>query len=117
MPMVDVYIPEGALLPDVEDRLLEEITDAVIRIETFEPAAERPKSTMWVLLYRPKIFIGSNIPALPRYRFIVSVPGNQHERRHAVISAITAAVARAESSTPEDVSPRVWMFPIDVPDR
>jgi phenylpyruvate tautomerase PptA (4-oxalocrotonate tautomerase family) len=111
MPMVDVYIPEGALLPDVEDRLLEEIT------ETFEPAAERPKSTMWVLLYRPKIFIGSNIPALPRYRFIVSVPGNQHERRHAVISAITAAVARAESSTPEDVSPRVWMFPIDVPDR
>jgi phenylpyruvate tautomerase PptA (4-oxalocrotonate tautomerase family) len=33
MPMIDVTIPEGALKPEAEKRLLKELTDILIRAE------------------------------------------------------------------------------------
>jgi phenylpyruvate tautomerase PptA (4-oxalocrotonate tautomerase family) len=118
MPMIDASIPEGALDPAAEERLLRELTDILIRLEGFDPANERVRAVTWTFLHRPKVFVAGDVPALPPYRFILLVPEGQYddEIRTAVVREVTAAVARAEGRAFDEVSPRVWVFPTEVPD-
>jgi hypothetical protein len=37
MPMIDVYAPEGALLPEAENTLLGRFTDILLTWEGFDP--------------------------------------------------------------------------------
>jgi phenylpyruvate tautomerase PptA (4-oxalocrotonate tautomerase family) len=118
MPMIDAYIPEGALQRDAEERLFRELTDLLIRLEGFEPTNERARSATWLFLHRPTVYVAGALAATPRYRFILSVPEGQYDDdvRGAVVRQVTEAVARAEGVPFEEVSPRVWVFPIDIPD-
>lgn len=116
MPMIDACIPEGALTPDAEARLLEEITEILIRLEGFDPANERARPMTWIFLHRPAVFVAGAPSALPRYRFIPSVGQYDDERRRTVVREVTQAVARAENGTFEAVSQRVCVFPPEVPD-
>jgi phenylpyruvate tautomerase PptA (4-oxalocrotonate tautomerase family) len=118
MPMIDAFIPEGALAPSAEARLFEELTELLIRNEGFDPTNERARAVTWIFLHRPAVFRAGSRPAQPRYRFALTVPEGQYDDEicAAVVREVTEAVARAEGGTFEAVAPRVWVFPQEVPD-
>src|SRR6516225_4815942 len=70
MPMLDAYIPEGALSPDAERELVRKITDALLEHEGVDPINERGRKLAWVFVHRPEVYVGGGPPKMPRYRFI-----------------------------------------------
>lgn len=78
----------------------------------------RARAATWVFLLRPEVFVAGAPAETPRYRFVVTVPEGQYddERRKGVVREVTEAVARAEGRRCEEVSPRVWIFPVETPD-
>jgi phenylpyruvate tautomerase PptA (4-oxalocrotonate tautomerase family) len=97
MPMVDAYIPEGALSASAERDLLAKITDRLLAHEGVDPGNERARPLAWVFVH-PQVYVAGAPPKSPRHRFICQVPEGQYdaERRAAVTAAMTQAVAEAE---------------------
>jgi phenylpyruvate tautomerase PptA (4-oxalocrotonate tautomerase family) len=119
MPMIDALIPENALTLEAEARLLKEMTDILIRAEGYESDHEIARRVSFLFLRRPAaIFVGGVPSASPRYRVIPSVPEGQYTdaARETLVREITAAIARAEGVTFEEIAPRVWVFPTEIPD-
>lgn len=119
MPMIDALIPENALSPEAETRLLKELTDLLIRAEGYEPDNEKAQRVSFLFLHRPAaIFVGGAPATSPRYRIIPSVPEGQYTAaaRETLVREITEAFARAEGVTFEEIAPRVWVFPTEIPD-
>jgi phenylpyruvate tautomerase PptA (4-oxalocrotonate tautomerase family) len=118
MPMLDAYIPEGALSPDAEQELVAKITDALLEHEGVDPANERGRKLAWVFVHRPRVYVGGSAPRMPRYRFICQVPEGQYndERRNAVTAAITRAVVEVEDGAWPHPEFRVCVFALEIPD-
>jgi phenylpyruvate tautomerase PptA (4-oxalocrotonate tautomerase family) len=119
MPMLDAYIPEGALPPAAEERLLAELTDLLIVNEGADPTNPVVRSIAWVFVHRPQaVFVGGAPAGAPRYRLVASVPEGQYdpERREAMVAALTEAVLDAEDGAYERDPSRVWVFTPEVPD-
>ena len=118
MPMIDAFIPEGALESKAETRLFKEITDILLRLEGLDPANQKARDVTVIFLHRPSVLVAGSPTEMPRYRFIVSVPEGQYddESRKAVVKEVTDAVARAEGGTFDEVGPRVWVFPVEIAD-
>jgi phenylpyruvate tautomerase PptA (4-oxalocrotonate tautomerase family) len=120
MPMIDALIPEGALTPEAETRLLKELTDILIAAEGFDPSTNQAaQSVTWLFLHRPAAIFVAGAPSLkPRYRIIPTVPEGQYndESRQELVRKVTEAIARAEGNEFNEVAPRVWVFPTEVPD-
>lgn len=119
MPMLDAYIPEGALSPAAEERLLSRLTDLLLEHEGADPTNEVARSIAWVFLHRPaKVFVAGAPAAEPRYRIVASVPEGQwdDERRQSMVEAVTSAVLDAEEGTRQRDPKRVWVFPAEIPD-
>lgn len=119
MPMLDAYIPEGALEPAAEQKLLERLTEILIACEGGDPANAFTRSIAWVFLHRPAaVTVGGQVPGEPRYRIAASVPEGQlnDTRRARMVGAVTEAVLAAEpEGRPRDPS-RVWVFTHQVPE-
>src|ERR1700733_89547 len=99
MPMLDAYIPEGALAQDAEERLLTKLTDLLIVNEGADPTNAQVRSIPWLFVPRPPdVNVAGSRAELPRYRFVASVPEGQYdaERRQAMVADITTAVLDAE---------------------
>jgi phenylpyruvate tautomerase PptA (4-oxalocrotonate tautomerase family) len=119
MPMIDVTIPEGALKPEAEDRLIKELTDILIAHEGFDVGNKVAQSVTVVFLHRPAaVYVAGQRSPTPRYRIVPSVPEGQYTdaARKSLVKAVTEAVARADGGKYEDVAPLVWVFPTEVPD-
>jgi phenylpyruvate tautomerase PptA (4-oxalocrotonate tautomerase family) len=119
MPMIDVTIPEGALKPEAEERLMKELTDTLIAHEGFDVGNERARSVSVVFLHRPAaVYVAGKRSPSPRYRIVPTVPEGQYTdaTRKALVKAVTEAVVRADGGKYEDVAPRVWVFPTEIPD-
>ena len=119
MPMLDAYIPEGALSPAAEERLLAELTDLLIVNEGADPTNPLVRSIAWVFVHRPQaVFVGGAPAGAPRYRLVASVPEGQYdpERREAMVAALTEAVLDAEDGAHERDPARVWVFTPEVPE-
>jgi phenylpyruvate tautomerase PptA (4-oxalocrotonate tautomerase family) len=119
MPMLDAYIPEGALSDEAEKQLLSRLTDLLIRHEGADPANPVVRSIAWVFLHRPEaVFVAGEPAAAPRYRFVASVPEGQFddERRQAIVEAVTEAVLDAEDGAHPRDPMRVWVFTNEVPE-
>jgi phenylpyruvate tautomerase PptA (4-oxalocrotonate tautomerase family) len=118
MPMLDAYIPEGALSPQAEDKLLARLTNLLLQHEGVDPANQAARALAWVFVHRPAVYVGGSPAAEPRYRFVCQVPEGQYndKRRQAVTAAMTQAVADAEGGSHPDPSNRVWVFTIEIPD-
>jgi phenylpyruvate tautomerase PptA (4-oxalocrotonate tautomerase family) len=119
MPMIDALIPENALTPEAEQRLLKEMTDILIRAEGYDPSNQNAQRVSVLHLHRPAaVFVGGEPSKFPRYRIIPSAPEGQYtdEARAALVREITGAVARAENTPFKDIAPRVWVFPTEIPD-
>jgi phenylpyruvate tautomerase PptA (4-oxalocrotonate tautomerase family) len=119
MPLLDAYIPAGALEPDAEEKLLARLTDLLLEHEGADPTNPVARAIAWVFLHRPEaVFVAGERATLPRYRIVASVPEGQFddERRQAMVAAVTEAVLDAEEgSRPRDPN-RVWVFPTEIPD-
>ncbi|HLO75029.1 MAG TPA: hypothetical protein VK196_01065 [Magnetospirillum sp.] len=119
MPMLDAFIPQGALAPEAEATLLRELTDLLMRNEGIDPANERARAVSLVFLHRPAaIYVGGAPATSPRYRFVASVMEGLYDdaRRANIVREVTQAVARAEGTAFDDVAPRVWVFPNEIRD-
>lgn len=119
MPMIDALIPADSLTPAAEAQLFRELTDILIKAEGYDPGNQIARSVTVLNLHRPAgVFVGGEPSKLPRYRIIPTVPEGQYtdEARKALVREITEAVARAEKTSFEDIAPRVWVFPTEIPD-
>jgi phenylpyruvate tautomerase PptA (4-oxalocrotonate tautomerase family) len=99
MPLLDAYIPAGALSADAERDLMAKLTDLLIRHEGADPTNETVRSIAWVFVHRPEtVYVAGQPAEAPRYRFVTSVPEGQfnQERRAAMTADITEAVLDAE---------------------
>src|SRR5258706_5983935 len=119
MPMIDVLIPEGALEPKAEAQLMKELTDILLKHEGFEATNQRAKDVTFLFVHRPAaVYVAGVRSPTPRYRVIPTVPEGQYsnESRKALVKDVTEAVVRADGGKYEDVAPRVWVFPTEIPD-
>jgi phenylpyruvate tautomerase PptA (4-oxalocrotonate tautomerase family) len=118
MPMLDAYIPEGALSAGAERELLAKITDLLLEHEGVDPSNERARPLAWVFVHRPQVYVAGAPPKSPRYRFICQVPEGQYDdaRRAAVTAALTQAVAEAEGGAWPHPELRVCVFTCEVPE-
>ena len=79
MPMIDVTIPEGALKPEAEERLMRELTDILIAHEGFDVGNKVAQSVSVVFLHRPTaVYVAGRRSPTPRYRIVPSVPEGQY---------------------------------------
>jgi phenylpyruvate tautomerase PptA (4-oxalocrotonate tautomerase family) len=119
MPMLDVYVPAGALEPDSEAELVNRITDILIRAEGFDPTDPATRAVSWVFLPRPvAVYVGGQLSDAPHYKVVPSVPEGQFnpEARANVIREVTEAILDAENGAwPRDPG-RVWVFPTEIPE-
>jgi phenylpyruvate tautomerase PptA (4-oxalocrotonate tautomerase family) len=119
MPMIDAMWPEHALSREAEARLVKELTNILIEAEGYDPRNPVAQRVTVFHLHRPAaIFIGGEPSQVVRYRIIPSAPEGQYTdaSRRALVKSVTEAVARAESRPFEDVAPRVWVFPTEIPE-
>lgn len=118
MPMLDAYIPEGALSAEAEKKLLARLTDVLLENEGADPSNETARSIAWVFLHRADVFVAGAPTEEPRYRFVASVPEGQFnpDRRQAIVEAITEAVLDAEEGARPRDPMRVWVFPTEIAD-
>ncbi|MBZ5792211.1 Tautomerase enzyme [Burkholderia contaminans] len=119
MPMIDVTIPEGALAPQAEAQLMEELTGTLIRHEGLDPDNPRVRDVTWIFVHRPAaVYRAGAVAPAPIYRIVPTVPEGQYTdaARAALIADVTAAVARAEGVPADAVATRVWVFPTEIDD-
>ena len=118
MPMLDAYIPEGALPAKAERELLSKLTDLLLEHEGADPGNEAARSIAWVFVHRTEMYVAGLAAEAPRYRFICQVPEGQYddERRAAVTAEMTRAVADAEDGAWPDPEFRVWVFTHEIAD-
>ncbi|UMZ14626.1 hypothetical protein I9018_13420 [Pseudomonas sp. MPFS] len=117
MPMIDAYIPAGALHPEAEARLVRELTDLLIEAEGFALDNPLVQGVSVVFLHRPAaVFVAGAPSPEPRYRVVPSVPEGKYcdEAVKTLVRAVTEAFARAEGSPFEEIAPRVWVFPTEI---
>jgi phenylpyruvate tautomerase PptA (4-oxalocrotonate tautomerase family) len=118
MPMLDAFIPQGALDEAAEHALLSELTDLLLFHEGVDPTNETARQIAWVFVHRTEMYVAGAPADAPRYRFIAQVPEGQYddERRAAVTKAMTEAVVKAEGGRHADPEARVWVFTNEIPD-
>jgi phenylpyruvate tautomerase PptA (4-oxalocrotonate tautomerase family) len=120
MPMLDAYIPKGALAPEAEQRLLAELTDILLKWEGADPTNPRTRAASWVFLHHPDaVYVGGVPSDGPRYRIVASVPEGQldNERRAGMVAAVTDAVLDAEEEAGRKRNPyAVWVIANQIPD-
>ncbi|MGE2815054.1 tautomerase family protein [Mycobacterium heidelbergense] len=119
MPMLDVYIPDGALPAHVENALLATLTDVLLEHEGADPANPAARDLAKVWLHRPAAVLhAGERPAMPHYRVIASVPEGQFDddRRASMVAAVTAAILDAEDGRYDRDPLRIWVFANEIPD-
>jgi phenylpyruvate tautomerase PptA (4-oxalocrotonate tautomerase family) len=118
MPMLDAYIPDGALTPEAERTLLATCTDPLLEHEGVDPNNDRARSLAWVFVHRHEMYVAGAPAEAPHYRFVCQVLQGQYDqkRRAAVTKAVTQALARAEGDRWPNPEARVWVFTFEVPD-
>jgi phenylpyruvate tautomerase PptA (4-oxalocrotonate tautomerase family) len=119
MPMIDVTIPQGALKPEAEERLLKELSEILIKAEGFSPNNKVALGVTWLFLHRPAaLYVAGVRSERPHYRVVPTVPEGQYTdaTREILVKEVTEAVVRADGGKFEDVAPQIWVFPTEVPD-
>jgi phenylpyruvate tautomerase PptA (4-oxalocrotonate tautomerase family) len=119
MPMLDVYIPEGALPAEAENELLRKLAEILIEHEGADPTDPLVQSLAKVWLHRPAAMLHAGQEhSVPHYKVIASVPEGQldDEQAASAFAAITNAILAAEEGR-YDLDPlRIWVIGNEIPD-
>ncbi len=119
MPMLDAYIPEGALSAPSEAQLLSTLTDVLLEHEGADPTNPAARALAKVWLHRPAAVLHAGAePTQPHYKIVASVPEGQFddERRASMVAAVTDAILDAESDRYDRDPLRIWLFANEIPD-
>ncbi|MFD3850529.1 hypothetical protein ACFWVB_32240 [Streptomyces microflavus] len=118
MPMIDVFVPPGALTPQAEHDLVNKVTREMIRFEGLDPDDPDAQAVTWAFLHHAAVFVGGAPAACPHYRVIVSLPEGlmTSARVQDVVSVVTGLVLSAEQGGWDPDPSRVWVLPLDVPE-
>ncbi|WP_030620943.1 hypothetical protein [Streptomyces achromogenes] len=118
MPMIDVFVPEGALTQQAEQDLINKITRAMIRFEGLDPDDPEAQAVTWAFLHHAAVFVGGTPATAPHYRVLVCLPEGlvTNARVQEVVTAITDMVLAAEQGAWDRDPSRVWVLPLDVPE-
>jgi phenylpyruvate tautomerase PptA (4-oxalocrotonate tautomerase family) len=119
VPMLDAYIPDGALPADAEKALLNKLTDVLLEHEGADPNNPAARALAKVWLHRPAAMLHAGAePDVPHYRVIASVPEGQFddERRASMVAAVTEAILAAEDGRYDRDPLRIWVFANEIPD-
>lgn len=119
MPMLDAYIPEGALPAPTETQLLATLTDVLLTHEGADPTNPAARALAKVWLHRPAAVLhAGEAPAKPHYKIVASVPEGQFddERRAGMVAAVTEAILDAENGRYDRDPLRIWVFANEIPD-
>jgi phenylpyruvate tautomerase PptA (4-oxalocrotonate tautomerase family) len=119
MPMLDVYIPEGALPVEAERQLLRQLAEILIEHEGADPTDPVARSLAKVWLHRPAAMLhAGEEPSAPHYKVIASVPEGQldDERAASAFAAITTAILTAEDGRYDQDPLRIWVIGNEIPD-
>ena len=82
MPMLDLFVPDGALAEDREKELVSKLTDILLRWEGADPANAFARSIAWTWVHRPAtVFTGGERSDVPRYKVVATVPEGQFRRQ------------------------------------
>ena len=119
MPLIELFVPEGALEADTRDRLVEELTTTLLRWEG-APDTEFFQSIMWVHVHElpAQAVNAAGAPVTePHFRVDVTVPeGALSERRkEGAVKELTEAVMEA-AGLDESAGLRVWVIVREVPE-
>jgi phenylpyruvate tautomerase PptA (4-oxalocrotonate tautomerase family) len=119
MPMLDVYIPEGALPAEAEKQLLRQLAEILIEHEGADPSDPVARSLAKVWLHRPAAMLhAGDTPSAPHYKVIASVPEGQLDdaRTASVVADITKAILAAEGGRYDQDPLRIWVIGSEIPD-
>lgn len=130
MPMIDAFIPDGALEREAEQELMREVTDLMVGHELRrivdlmdDPAEaqashERATQIAWAFVHRTETYVAGKIASAPYYKFHISIPEGQIDERflESVVPDVTRAVQQAEGGKWPLVEARVWVLTYEVPD-
>jgi phenylpyruvate tautomerase PptA (4-oxalocrotonate tautomerase family) len=119
VPMIDLYVPEGALTPEAEEKLVERLTGILVRAEGFEETNEAMRSATVTWLHRaPRQFVAGKPADAPRYKVVTTVPEGQlnSESRAWAVAQVTEAVLDAEEGRWPRNTRRVWVFSPEIPE-
>ena len=123
MPMCDIFIPTGALLPEAEQKLvarvsellvdheLRRITDLMDDPESVKASRERAGSIAWMFVHRTDTYLAGRPIEAPHYKFVVSIPEGTIDDRFApaINRDIFAALVEAEGGKWPKPEQRVWV--------
>ena len=118
MPMIDAYIPQGALHPERETALIDRLTKILVAAEGFDPQDPAVLAVSWIFVHHPAVYVAGAAAEAPRYKIVVTVPEGQldEQARSDVIAQVTEAVMDAEDGACQRDPSRVWVFPVEIPD-
>ena len=130
MPCCDAYIPQGALEPDAERKLVAKVTELLVEHEMrrildlmHEPTEidamrKRAQSIAWTFVHRTETYVNGVLPHAPYYRFVASIPEGQIDDRFppAINRDIMQAVIEAEGGKWPSPERRVWVHVVEIAD-
>lgn len=127
MPMIDLYCQEGCFTPEAKDRLVEELTALLLKMEG-APDNLRSRALSWMFIHAlpaGAVHTGGKVSTDFRYKVIFSVPEGTRglhgplcvPRREEMFAAATKLILAAEGAddTPANRF-RVWCFLHEVPE-
>ena len=130
MPCCDAYIPQNALEPEAERKLVARVTELLVEHEMrrildlmHEPAEidsmrKRAQSIAWTFVHRTDTYVNGVLPDAPYYRFVASIPEGQIDDRFApaINKDILAAVVEAEGGRHPHPERRIWVHVVEILD-
>ena len=130
MPCCDAYIPAGALDPEAERMLVAKVTELLVEHEMrrildlmnepseIEAMRRKAQSIAWTFVHKVDTYVNGVQPALPFYRFVVSIPEGQIDDRFppAINRDIMQAVRDAEKGGHPHPERRVWVHIVEIVD-
>lgn len=124
MPMIELTLPEGALPKDAQDKLMHDLTFALLRWEGAPEDSETAKEVSWGYVdERPSGNVyqgGEPAPERPTYRVQITVPEGalDDEKKSGLVAEATKLVLEAEGVDPNDSAAlmRVWVLVREITD-
>jgi len=113
MPVFELTYPEGALEPQDREKLLEDLTTALLRAER-APDTEFFRNITWSYVHElptGSVLAGGRPVSEPTFKIDVTTPEGalSDRRRQELVEAVTAAVSEAAGLGTEDAL-RIWVL-------